>query len=62
MIPPTMGEDMELVVKLHVFCREHGLPYLIRYAADAICWTQVPEHLRDLCASGGAGISGFFKP
>ena len=45
----TMGEDMELVVKLHVFCREHNLPYRIRYATDAICWTQVPERLRDLC-------------
>ena len=44
----TMGEDMELVVKLHVFCREHGIPYRIRYATDAICWTQAPESLRDL--------------
>lgn len=44
----TIGEDMELVMKLHVFCREHNLPYSIRYAANAICWTQVPETLRDL--------------
>ena len=44
----TMGEDMELVVKLHVFCRENGWRYRIRYATDAICWTQVPERLRDL--------------
>lgn len=44
----TMGEDMELVVKLHVFCREHGIPYRIRYATDAICWTQAPESLSDL--------------
>ncbi len=46
--PSTMGEDMELVVKLHVFCREHGIPYRIRYATDAICWTQAPETLSDL--------------
>ena len=46
--PATMGEDMELVVKLHVFCREHGIPYRIRYATDAICWTQAPETLGDL--------------
>lgn len=44
----TMGEDMELVVKLHVFCREHQIPYRIRYATDAICWTQAPEKLEDL--------------
>ncbi len=46
--PNTMGEDMELVVKLHVFCREHRIPYRIRYATDAICWTQAPETLSDL--------------
>ncbi len=44
----TMGEDMELVVKLHVFCRENQHPYRIRYATDAVCWTQVPEKLNDL--------------
>lgn len=47
--PTTMGEDMELVVKLHVFCREHAIPYRIRYATDAICWTQAPGTLKDLC-------------
>lgn len=45
----TMGEDMELVVKLHEYCTINGIDYAIRYATDAICWTQVPERLRDLC-------------
>ena len=45
----TVGEDMELVMRLHVFCREHGVPYRVRYATDAICWTQAPEKLKDLC-------------
>lgn len=44
----TMGEDMELVVRLHEYCRENNIPYRIRYATDAICWTQVPESLNDL--------------
>ncbi|MDD6189053.1 MAG: glycosyltransferase family 2 protein [Clostridiales bacterium] len=44
----TMGEDMELVVKLHEYCVSNGLPYRIRYATGAICWTQVPERLKDL--------------
>ena len=59
--PSTMGEDMELVVKLHVFCREHGLPYLIRYATDAICWTQMPKHLRDLCRQRRRWHIGLFQ-
>ena len=44
----TMGEDMELVVKLHEYCVTNDMPYAIKYATDAICWTQVPERLRDL--------------
>ena len=44
----TVGEDMELVVKLHAYCRSKKIPYRIAYAPDAICWTQVPERLRDL--------------
>ncbi|MDC7291241.1 glycosyltransferase family 2 protein [Blautia schinkii] len=44
----TMGEDMELVVKLHAFCRINKLPYSIRYAPDAICWSQCPSSIKDL--------------
>ena len=57
----TMGEDMELVVKLHVFCRETEQPYRIRYAPDAICWTQVPERLRDLCRQRRRWHIGLFQ-
>lgn len=44
----TMGEDMELVVKLHEYCRANSMDYKICYATDAICWTQAPEKLGDL--------------
>lgn len=44
----TMGEDMELVVNLHDYCVSNDLPYIIRYANDAVCWSQVPEKLNDL--------------
>ncbi len=44
----TKGEDMELVVKLHEFCVLNKIDYTIKYAPDAICWTQAPERLRDL--------------
>lgn len=43
-----IGEDMELVVKLHAFCRTRNVPYRILYAPEAICWSQAPESLRDL--------------
>lgn len=44
----TLGEDMELVMKLHVFCRNHSYKYSIRYEPDAICWSQVPSRLQDI--------------
>lgn len=44
----SMGEDMELIVKLHDYYRANDLPYAIKYAYDAVCWTQAPERLRDL--------------
>lgn len=59
--PQTMGEDMELVVKLHVFCRAHRHAYRIRYASDAICWTQVPEKLGDLCKQRRRWHIGLFQ-
>jgi len=57
----TMGEDMELVVKLHEFYREHSIPYRIRYAPDAICWTQAPEKLTDLCKQRRRWHIGLFQ-
>lgn len=43
----TIGEDMELVVKLHSFYRKNEIPYKIKYAYDAVCWSQVPENFKD---------------
>jgi len=44
----NIGEDIELVLKLHEFCQSNKIDYSIRFASDAICWTQVPENLADL--------------
>ena len=44
----TVGEDMELVVRLHRMHRETGRPYRIVFVPDPICWTEAPESLRVL--------------
>lgn len=44
----TVGEDMELVVRLVRSMREKGLPYDVSYAFDANCWTEVPEDAASL--------------
>lgn len=43
-----VGEDMELIMKLHDYHLSNDLPYQIKYAYNAVCWTQAPERLRDL--------------
>ena len=44
----TVGEDMELVIKLHRWFRDHKRPYRIAFIADPLCWTEAPERLGDL--------------
>ena len=44
----TVGEDMELVVRIRRLMRELGHKYRIRYAFNANCWTEVPEDLKAL--------------
>lgn len=46
--PGTVGEDFELVIKLHVFCKMHKIDYKIKYIPVAICWTQAPSDLKSL--------------
>ena len=43
-----MGEDMEILMKIHSFYRKNKLSYRTSYVPGAICWTQVPEDLKTL--------------
>lgn len=45
----SVGEDMDLVLKLHVYYGTHNIPYSIKYSSDAVCWTQAPFTIKDLC-------------
>jgi cellulose synthase/poly-beta-1,6-N-acetylglucosamine synthase-like glycosyltransferase len=44
----TVGEDMELVVRIARMMKEKKLKYKIDYAFNANCWTEVPEDLKTL--------------
>lgn len=44
----TIGEDMELVVRMHRLLRHAGQPCKIRFVPDPVCWTEAPEDLRTL--------------
>lgn len=39
----TIGEDMEVVVRLHRLQRQRERPYRIVFQPDPVCWTEVPE-------------------
>ncbi|HEY8566901.1 MAG TPA: glycosyltransferase [Beijerinckiaceae bacterium] len=44
----TVGEDFELVMKLHRHLRERGDDYVIRFIPEPVCWTEAPESWRVL--------------
>jgi cellulose synthase/poly-beta-1,6-N-acetylglucosamine synthase-like glycosyltransferase len=41
----TVGEDVELVVRLHRYLRGRGEEYEIAFVPDPVCWTESPETL-----------------
>lgn len=44
----SLGEDLNLVVRLHRHMLEHRRRYKIGFVAEPMCWTEVPETLRVL--------------
>jgi len=44
----TVGEDMELVVRLHRMMRQQKKPYRVVFVPDPVCWTQAPDTLKVL--------------
>lgn len=38
----TVGEDMELVVRMRRYMEELDLPYKVTYIPDPLCWTEAP--------------------
>lgn len=46
--PETVGEDMDLVVRMHRSLRREKRPYRITFVPDPICWTEAPTDLKSL--------------
>ncbi|MFD1605563.1 glycosyltransferase family 2 protein [Flavobacterium artemisiae] len=42
----TVGEDMELVVRMRRYMLENKLPYTVCYIPDPLCWTEAPEDFK----------------
>lgn len=44
----TVGEDMELVVRMRKYMADRGLKYKVVYISDPLCWTEAPSTLKVL--------------
>ncbi|MBA4298901.1 hypothetical protein SAMN03080617_00509 [Algoriphagus alkaliphilus] len=41
--PKTVGEDMELIVRMRRYMEEQKIPHKVGFVPDPLCWTEVPE-------------------
>ena len=44
----TVGEDMDLIVRMHRWLRSARRRYKVIFVPDPVCWTECPETLKDL--------------
>ncbi len=44
----TVGEDMELIVRMHRHARENNEPLRVWHVPDPVCWTEAPADLKIL--------------
>jgi cellulose synthase/poly-beta-1,6-N-acetylglucosamine synthase-like glycosyltransferase len=44
----TLGEDMDLIVRMRRHLHNMKTPFEVRFIPDPICWTEAPETLRSL--------------
>ncbi|HZZ17350.1 MAG TPA: glycosyltransferase [Candidatus Sulfotelmatobacter sp.] len=46
--PAAIGEDFDLVARLHRLLLEKNVAYRVEFVPDPVCWTEVPSDLRSL--------------
>ncbi|WP_373398575.1 glycosyltransferase family 2 protein [Algoriphagus halophilus] len=56
--PKTVGEDMELVVRMRRYMEERKIPYKVGFVPDPLCWTEVPEDVSVLSRQRNRWIRG----
>jgi cellulose synthase/poly-beta-1,6-N-acetylglucosamine synthase-like glycosyltransferase/phosphoglycerol transferase MdoB-like AlkP superfamily enzyme len=44
----TVGEDMELIVRMRRYMEENKIPYRVTYIPDPLCWTEAPDNFKIL--------------
>lgn len=57
----TVGEDMELVVRMRRYMEERGEDYVVTYIPDPLCWTEAPASFTILGRQRNRWIRGTFE-
>ena len=57
----TIGEDMELCVRMHRIMRDRKQPYRLVFVPDPVCWTEVPESIKILGNQRNRWQRGLFQ-
>lgn len=57
----TVGEDMELVVRMRRYMEENNLPYRVKYIPDPLCWTEAPSTFKILGRQRNRWARGTFE-
>ncbi len=42
----TVGEDMEIIVRMRKYMEERKLKYKVAYIPDPLCWTEAPDNYK----------------
>jgi len=42
----TVGEDMEIIVRMRRYMEELGKKYIVSYIPDPLCWTEAPDNYK----------------
>lgn len=56
----AIGEDFDVVARLHRYMLDKGMDYHIHFVPDPMCWTEAPSDLRSLARQRARWQKGLF--
>lgn len=57
----TVGEDMEIVVRIRRMMHDRKIPYKVVYIPDPLCWTEAPQDIKSLLKQRNRWTRGTFE-
>lgn len=57
----TVGEDMELVMRMRIYMHDHKRKYKVAFIPDPLCWTEAPSNYEILSRQRNRWARGTFE-